>query len=62
MTRDSSFLSLLVGRHFGKASYLDCKQVVFGRGVEGMDAVQKMATVETDKKQDQPYAMQNIII
>ena len=47
---------------FGKASYLDCKQVVFGRGVEGMDAVQKMATVETDKKQDQPYAMQNIII
>ena len=53
------------GRHFvvnfGNASYLDCKQVLFGRGVEGMDAVQKMATVATDKK-DQPYAMQGIII
>jgi len=42
------------GRHFvvnfRKASYLDCKQVLFGRGVEGMDAVQKMATVATDKE------------
>ena len=46
---------------FGKASHLDGKHVVFGRVVEGMDAVQKMATVETDEK-DRPYAMQKIII
>ena len=44
----------------GKSQHLDGKHVVFGRVIAGMNVVEEMAKVETEK--DRPTSMQKIVI